>query len=51
SGAANLMMSIIGTYVCIFVSLPLTQRLYAWLEPIIGRKNASAETEGGQRSA
>lgn len=51
SGAANLMMSIIGTYVCIFISLPLTQRLYAWLEPIIGRKNASSKTEGGKRSA
>jgi hypothetical protein len=50
SGAANLMMSIVGTYVCIFVSLPLTQRLYKWLEPVIGRKNASA-TEGGKRSA
>ena len=50
SGAANLMMSIVGTYVCIFVSLPLTQRLYKWLEPVIGRKNAST-TEGGRRSA
>jgi len=50
SGAANLMMSIVGTYVCIFISLPLTQRLYKWLEPVIGRKNAST-TEGGRRSA
>ncbi|MED1794125.1 DUF3100 domain-containing protein [Brevibacillus nitrificans] len=50
SGAANLMMSIIGTYVCIFVSLPLTQRLYAWLEPIIGRKSKNSNV-GGQKSA
>lgn len=50
SGAANLMMSIVGTYVCIFISLPLTQRLYKWLEPVLGRKNASP-TEGGRRSA
>lgn len=50
SGAANLMMSIVGTYVCIFISLPLTQRLYKWLEPVLGRKKAST-TEGGRRSA
>ncbi|MFA4134518.1 MULTISPECIES: DUF3100 domain-containing protein [unclassified Brevibacillus] len=51
SGAANLMMSIVGTYVCIFFSLPVTQKLYAWLEPIIGRKSASSAAEGGRKSA
>lgn len=52
SGAANLMMSIIGTYVCIFVSLPVTQRLYKWLEPILGRKHTGTlKEEGGKQSA
>lgn len=50
SGAANLMMSIMGTYVCIFVSLPLTQKLYEWLEPILGRRSAQAKTKGGNQS-
>lgn len=51
SGAANLMMSIIGTYVCIFVSLPLTKRLYKWLEPVIGRRKSAAASEGGRTGA
>ncbi|WP_267459295.1 DUF3100 domain-containing protein [Brevibacillus composti] len=50
SGAANLVMSIIGTYICIFFSLPLTQRLYKWLEPILGRRYPSS-TNGEEKSA
>jgi len=38
AGAANLATSILGTFVCAFISLPLTERLYNWLEPKIGRK-------------
>lgn len=38
AGAANLMTTLLGTYVCLFFSLPVTARLYRWLEPILGRK-------------
>ena len=38
AAAANLITTILGTYICVFFSLPVTARLYEWLEPIIGRK-------------
>ena len=44
AGAANLMTTLLGTYICLFFSLPVTARLYQWLEPILGRKRT--ETEG-----
>ena len=34
AGAANLVTTIIGTYVCVFFSLPLTAYLYKKLEPV-----------------
>lgn len=37
AGAANLITTILGTYICIFISLPVTERLYRWLEPKLGR--------------
>ncbi|MPN27416.1 hypothetical protein SDC9_174849 [bioreactor metagenome] len=41
AGAANLATSILGTFVCAFISLPLTERLYNWLEPRIGRRKTN----------
>ncbi|WP_411682228.1 DUF3100 domain-containing protein [Clostridium thailandense] len=38
SGAANLATTLLGTFVCAFISLPLTERFYNWLEPRIGRR-------------
>ncbi|MGX9135176.1 DUF3100 domain-containing protein [Rummeliibacillus sp. JY-2-4R] len=38
AGAANLISTIVGTYVCILISLPLTNYLYDKLEPVLGRK-------------
>ncbi|UFJ39363.1 DUF3100 domain-containing protein [Brevibacillus humidisoli] len=49
AGAANLITIIIGTYVCIFFSLPVTVRLYRWLEPILGRRHAVDKGEGVSR--
>jgi hypothetical protein len=43
AGAANLITTVVGTYVCVFFSLPVTERLYRWLEPKIGRKRAAVE--------
>jgi hypothetical protein len=37
AAAANLITTILGTYICVFFSLPVTARLYEWLEPKIGR--------------
>ncbi|KXH87461.1 hypothetical protein AU377_02505 [Sporosarcina sp. HYO08] len=37
AAAANLITTILGTYICVFFSLPVTARLYNWLEPKIGR--------------
>lgn len=42
SGAANLATTILGTFVCAFISLPLAERFYNWLEPRIGRRNKSS---------
>jgi Protein of unknown function (DUF3100). len=42
SGAANLATTILGTFVCAFISLPLAERFYNWLEPRIGRRNESS---------
>ncbi len=52
AAASNLITTIIGIYFCLFVSLPVTQRLYKILEPIIGRgkeKDAVAKPEGGNQ--
>jgi hypothetical protein len=45
AGAANLITTIIGTYVCIFFSLPVTERLYRWLQPKLGKKQAGIAGE------
>lgn len=41
AGAANLATALLGTFVCAFISLPLTARLYEWLEPRIAPKKAA----------
>lgn len=37
AGAANLITTIVGTFVCVVFSLPFTNFLYRKLEPILGR--------------
>nr|WP_255723676.1 DUF3100 domain-containing protein [Sporosarcina sp. ACRSL] len=49
AAAANLITTILGTYICVFFSLPVTARLYEWLEPKIGRNRLSV-TKGGDES-
>ncbi|QQE72709.1 DUF3100 domain-containing protein [Brevibacillus composti] len=49
AGAANLLTTILGTYICIFFSLPVTVKLYKWLAPIIGKNPPAAKEE--ERSA
>lgn len=43
AGASNLLTTIIGIYFALFVSLPLTEKLYSLLKPILGRKDDSKE--------
>lgn len=40
AGAANLATSLLGTFVCVFISLPLSVRIYEWLEPKFSKKKA-----------
>ena len=53
SGASAALTSILGIYVGLFIALPLSNKLYAVLEPRIGRitkagRRAAAELEGAQ---
>jgi hypothetical protein len=43
AGASNLLTTIIGIYFALFVSLPVTEKLYCLLKPIIGRKGSAKE--------
>lgn len=45
AGASNLLTTIIGIYFCLFVSLPVTEKLYKLLSPVLGRR--ANKTEGG----
>ena len=47
AGASNLLTTIIGIYFCLFVSLPVTERLYKILSPIIGRDKHKGQASGG----
>lgn len=47
AGASNLLTTIIGIYFCLFVSLPVTERLYKILTPIIGKNQANQQANGG----
>ncbi len=46
AGCSNILSFCLGIYMCIFISLPLAEKLYAWLYPIIGRGNASLDDDG-----
>ena len=38
AGFSNLLSFCVGIYIVIFIALPLTERMYNWLEPKIGRE-------------
>ena len=38
AGFSNLLSFCVGIYIVIFIAMPLTEKLYSWLEPKIGRK-------------
>ena len=45
AGFSNLLSFCVGIYIVIFVALPLTQKIYYWLEPKIGRDSIVQNTE------
>lgn len=45
AGCSNVLSSAFGIYMFIFISLPLTEKLYSWLSPILG-KNHAIEFDG-----
>ena len=50
AGFSNLLSFSIGIYIVIFVAVPLTEKLYAYLEPKIGRE-AIVKEEGDEDNA
>lgn len=49
AGFSNLLSFSVGIYIVIFIAVPLTEKLYSFLEPKIGRK--SVVTEGEDENA
>ncbi|WP_292845525.1 DUF3100 domain-containing protein [Methanobrevibacter sp.] len=45
AGFSNLLSFCVGIYIVIFIALPLTERVYDWLEPKIGRDSIMPEKE------
>lgn len=45
AGFSNLLSFCVGIYIVIFVALPLTEKVYAWLEPKIGKENIAKKKE------
>jgi len=43
AGFSNLLSFSIGIYIVIFIAIPLTEKLYSWLEPMIGREAIVSE--------
>ena len=58
AGCSNVLSFCLGIYMCIFISLPIAERLYKWLSPHLGNGSASIgneeyapdETEGDESS-
>ncbi len=47
AGFSNLLSFCVGIYIVIFVAMPLTEKLYYWLEPKIGKKSVVEKKNGG----
>ena len=46
AGCSNVLSSAFGIYMFIFISLPLTEKLYSWLAPILCKNHAIKFTDG-----
>ena len=45
AGFSNLLSFCVGIYIVIFIALPLTEKVYDWLEPKIGRDSIMQKGE------
>jgi hypothetical protein len=45
AGFSNLLSFCVGIYIVMFIALPLTEKVYYWLEPKIGREALVPEKE------
>ena len=45
AGCSNILSFCLGMYMCMFISLPLAERLYKWLSPILGGGNAQLDED------
>lgn len=43
AGCSNLITFCVGIYLVIFVAIPLAEKMYVWLEPVIGKGKVSEE--------
>ena len=43
AGCSNILSFCLGIYMCMFVSLPIAEKLYKWLSPILGKGDAHIE--------
>ncbi len=45
AGCSNILSFCLGIYMCIFISLPIAEKLYKWLSPILGKGDAQIEDD------
>ncbi len=45
AGASDMLAAIVGIYFTLFISLPLTRKMYYWLEPKISPKHTRESNE------
>ncbi len=45
AGCSNILSFCLGIYMCMFVSLPIAEKLYTWLSPILGKREAHIDDE------
>ena len=46
AGCSNILSFCLGIYMCMFISLPLAEKLYKWLSPILGKGDAHIDDDG-----
>ena len=51
AAAANLIATTLGTYLTLFISLPLAVRAYRWMEPWLGRNRKAVAIDDGSAAA
>ena len=45
AGCSNILSFCLGIYMCIFISLPIAEKLYKWLSPHLGKGDAHIDSE------